>query len=120
VRISGLTLVSTASPGESGSKILKYSLISAFKAYFADSGCFASNNRCTFRDFFARRGILIHVDIVKISFFLSIRAFKVFRVSSPIMPSNDFSPGRTKKMRTVSLPNCPVIRCVILILPPAD
>jgi len=67
VRISGLTLVSTASPGESGSKILKYSLISAFKAYFADSGCFASNNRCTFRDFFARRGLLrCHLQLLHI------------------------------------------------------
>jgi len=119
VRVSALMLVSTASPGESGSKILKCSLISAFKASFADLGCFASNKRCSFRDFFARRG-----DLIPRSFFLSIRAFKVLRLSSPIMPSNDFSPRRTKKVKTVSFPiglkNFPAIRRVILILPPAD
>lgn len=57
-------------------------------------------------------------------FFLSIRASSSLRVSSPMIPSNDFRPGRTKKFITLSLPmlekNFPDIFSLMSISPPAD
>lgn len=124
VRISALTLVSTASPGDKGSKRCEYSSISAFKILLASSGCVESNKVLTLRDLLARRGIFIPGDITKQLFFLSTNAFRSLSVSSPMIPSKVSKPGRTKKVRVELFPsfskNFPATRRVILTEPVAD
>lgn len=74
-------------------------------------------------DCFSLSGIVMF-EMVSVLFFLSIIADNFLSVSSPIIPSNDFSPGNIKNsivsLIPILLKNFPLTFSLMLIVPAAD
>lgn len=126
VLISALILVSIVWSSLIGPKTLPCLLIILWRLFLI------SADRCwslicmlfTWADSFSSSGIFIPGLIIRSLFFLSMMASICLRVSSPIMPSKVFRPGRTRNSIVVLFPtlskNLPLIFLSIWISPPAD